>query len=64
MPTTYSVQTILDMANGARPITDREARDIERRLGLPNGWMDRKNANHAARLDRTRSTKRRHGITD
>jgi hypothetical protein len=32
------------MATGGREISDFEARQIERLLELPDGWMDRDNA--------------------
>jgi hypothetical protein len=38
-PLAYDEQTFLAWADGTKPITTREARDIERRLGLPwDGW--------------------------
>ncbi len=40
-PLAYSVQTIVDWANGAKPMSAKQARDIERRLGLPGGWLDK-----------------------
>jgi len=43
-PLAYSEQTILDWANGIEPITTEQARDIERRLGLPCGWLDNESA--------------------
>ncbi|TNC80196.1 MAG: hypothetical protein C9356_14815 [Oleiphilus sp.] len=31
------------MATGDKPISDETAREIERSLSLPNGWLDRDN---------------------
>jgi hypothetical protein len=41
-PLAYSSRTISEFATGAKPMAARQARDIERRLGLPPGWLDAK----------------------
>jgi hypothetical protein len=37
----YSERVVSDWASGAKPMTERAARDIEQRLGLPPGWLDK-----------------------
>jgi hypothetical protein len=36
----YDEQTLLDWLSGIEPMPTTAARDIERRLGLPRGWLD------------------------
>jgi hypothetical protein len=39
-PLAYSEEMISDWLHGIKPLSSAAARDIERRLGLPDGWMD------------------------
>jgi hypothetical protein len=36
----YTVENIEAWANGDKLMSARQAHDFERRLGLPEGWMD------------------------
>jgi hypothetical protein len=37
----YSERIISEFATGAKPMSAQHARDIEQRLGLPPGWLDK-----------------------
>lgn len=50
---------ISQMYTGVRPITEKTARKIEQRLGLPSGWMDQNHGTDTspAELDSTLLTR-------
>lgn len=39
------------IVGGHRPITEKTARDIEAKLDLPAGWMDRDKSGESGRVD-------------